>query len=304
MTPARYVWLDGRYVPASRATVPITTHAIHYGTSFFEGIRAYWNGEQLNVFRLADHISRLRRSGAYYGVSLNHTDGEMSDAVTGVCRKNGIKKSCYIRPFYYVSDHGISLHVTGRARTGAAVFAFPMGDLFDRRGISARVVSWAKFSDASTPVQSKAGGNYLNSIIATAEAKEAGADEAILLDGSGCISEAPGENIFIARDGALATPPASSSALDGITRDTITRLAADAGISAEVRPVPRSELGTADEIFLTGTAAEVTPVISIDGRKVGSGRPGRITKMMVSAYSDLVHGKNSRYAGWLTAVYP
>ncbi|RNJ77721.1 MAG: branched-chain amino acid transaminase [Nitrosopumilus sp. H8] len=299
----KYVWLDGRYVQSSRAVVPITTHAIHYGTSAFEGIRAYWNGKNLNVFRLDDHVTRFRRSGAYYDMVLDRPDSEMRAAITGICRKNLIKKSCYIRPFYFVGEHGISLHVTKRAPIRTAVFALPMGRLFGAGGISACVVSWRKFSDGSTPVQAKVGGNYLNSIIATGEAKRSGADEAILLDHSGNVSEAPGENVFVVRNGRIATPPLES-ALDGITRDAALSIAEDLGIKAEERPVPRSELGAADEVFLTGTAAEITPVISIDGKKIGNGRPGDVTKKMISEYADIVMGRNDDYTHWLTAVYP
>ncbi|RNJ74912.1 MAG: branched-chain amino acid transaminase [Nitrosopumilus sp. D6] len=300
---SRYVWLDGRYVPTSKAVVPITTHAIHYGTSAFEGIRAYWNGKNLHVFRLDEHIARFRRSGTYYDMVLDRTDSEMRAAITGICRKNAIKKSCYIRPFYFVGEHGISLHVTKKAPIRTAVFVFPMGRLFEKTGISACVVSWKKFSDESTPVQAKMGGNYLNSIIATGEAKKAGADEAILLDYSGNVSEAPGENIFVVRNGRLFTPSLDSSALDGITRDTVTSIAGDLDIPVEERPVPRSEMMAADEIFLTGTAAEITPVTIVDGKKIGDGRPGDVTKKLVSEYADIVMGKNKGYMHWLTGVY-
>ncbi len=305
MKPAlsRYVWFDGRYVLAEKARVPIMTHAIHYGTSVFEGVRAYWSGGNLLVFRLADHTRRFRRSGRFYGMRLDFSDGQINDAITGLCRKNGVKKSCYIRPFYFIGDYGINLHVTGRAPTHAAVCMFPFGDLFDKNGISAGVVSWRKFSDASTPAQAKMGGNYLNSIMATREARGGGHDEAIMLDHRGDVSEAPGENIFIVRDGQLVTPPLSSSALEGITRDTVIRIAGDAGIGVAERGIPRSELALADEVFLTGTAAEITPVTSVDGEAVGDGKPGGVTRGMMSGYRDAVTGRNRDYSHWLTAVY-
>lgn len=300
---AKYVWFDGRYVPASRAQVPITAHAIHYGTSIFEGIRAYWNGKNLHVFRIEDHVRRFRRSGQFYDISLRFTDDQIIDAIAGTCRKNGIKKSCYVRPFYFVGDYGINLHVTAKAPTHVAVFAFPFGDLFDKRGISAGVVSWRKFSDMSTPPQAKMGGNYLNSIIATQEARRNGVDEAILLDHSGNVSEAPGENIFVVRDGQLSTPTLASSALEGITRDAVIRIAQDLDIDTAERDIARSELGIADEIFLTGTAAEITPVISLDSKKVGGGRPGDITRNIMREYTDIVMGGNDDYSHWLTPVY-
>ena len=300
---SKYVWFDGKYVLTQKAQVPITTHALHYGTSIFEGIRAYWNGVNLHVFRLEEHVKRFRKSGQFYNISLNFTDEQITNAVIGICKKNKIKKSCYIRPFYFIGDYGINLHVTEKAPTNVAIFTFPFGDLFNKNGISAGVVSWRKFSDMSTPTQAKMGGNYLNSIIATQEAKRNGFDEAILLDHIGNVSEAPGENIFIVRDGQLLTPSIASSALEGITRDAIIKIALDLDIDFIERDISRSELTMSDEIFLTGTAAEITPIISMDSKKIGNGKPGDITKKMMQEYSDIVMNKNEDYTHWLTSVY-
>jgi branched-chain amino acid aminotransferase len=300
---SKYVWFDKKYVLTEKAKVPITTHAIHYGTSIFEGIRAYWNGKNLHVFRLDEHVKRFRRSGQFYNISLNYSDKVISDAIIGICKKNNIKKSCYIRPFYFVGDYGINLHVTEKAPTNVAIFTFPFGDLFNKNGITAGIVSWRKFSDASTPTQAKMGGNYLNSIIATQEAKRNGFDEAILLDHNGNVSEAPGENIFIVRDGQLLTPSLASSALEGITRDAIIKIAKDLDIDFIERDIARSELIISDEIFLTGTAAEIIPIISMDSKKIGNGKPGDITKKMMQEYTDIVMNKNNDYTQWLTSVY-
>jgi len=300
---SKYVWFDGKYVLSENAKVPITTHAIHYGTSIFEGIRAYWNGKNLYVFRLDEHVKRFRRSGQFYNISLNFSDKVITDAITGICKKNKIKKSCYIRPFYFVGDYGINLHVTEKAPTNVAIFTFPFGNLFNKNGISAGVVSWRKFSDLATPSQAKMGGNYLNSIIATQEAKRNGFDEAILLDHNGNVSEAPGENIFIVRDGQLVTPSLASSALEGITRDAVIKIARDLDIDVVERYVTRDELVMSDEIFLTGTAAEITPIISINSKKIGNGKPGVITKKMMQEYTDIVMNKNDDYSHWLTEVY-
>ncbi len=300
---SKYVWFNGKFMTLDKANVPITTHAIHYGTSVFEGIRAYWNEKNLFVFRLDEHIKRFRSSGQFYNISLNFSDKIIKDAIIGICKKNKIKKSCYIRPFYFIGDYGINLHVTEKAPTNVAIFTFPFGDLFNKNGITAGVVSWRKFSDMSTPTQAKMGGNYLNSIIATQEAKKNGFDEAILLDYNGNVSEAPGENIFIVKENKLITPPLSSSALNGITRDAIIKIAKDLDIDVIETEITPSELSISDEIFLTGTAAEITPIISMDGKKIGNGKSGNITKKMMTIYTDIVINKNQNYSDWLTMVY-
>lgn len=298
---SKFIWFDGKYVTSEKAKVPVTTHAIHYGTSIFDGIRGYWNSENLYIFRLADHLKRFRNSGKFYSISLNFSDGQISNAIVNLCRKNGIRQSCYIRPFYFVGQYGINLHVNEKSPTHVAIYTAIFGDLFDKNGITTCVSSWRKFSDATTPTQAKMGGNYLNSILATQECKRNGFDEAILLDLKGNVSEAPGENIFLVRDEQLITPPISSSALDGITRDTIITLAHDMGYKTSIRKIPKSELYLADEIFLTGTAAEITPIIQIDHKKIG--KVGKITKSMITAYNDVVMNKNDKYSNWLTAVY-
>lgn len=302
--PYPYVWLDGRFVPRRSASVPITTHALHYGTSVFEGVRAYWSGSQLYVFRLDDHVRRLRRSGAHYRMSLPYTDEEIGGAITGLCRRNGAREPCYIRPFYFVGDHGINLHVTEGSPVRVAAMLLPVGDLFDKRGISAGIVRCRKFSDASTPTQAKMGGNYLNAVLATQQAREASHDEAIMLGMDGRVSEAPGENVFVVRNGRLATPPPSSSALMGITRASVLEFAAGMGIAASERAVSRRQLLAADEVFLTGTAAEITPVRAVDGKAVGSGRAGPVTRRIMRRYERIATGGDPEYAHWLTAVYP
>ena len=290
-------------MPLNLAKIPVTTHAMHYGTSIFEGIRAYWNSKNLYVFRLRDHVKRFRNSGKFYNITLNFSDRKIENAVTDLCRKNKIKKSCYIRPFYFVGQYGINLHVTQKAPTHTAIFSFPFGDLFNKNGITATISKWRKFSDISTPTQAKMGGNYLNSILATQDAKEKGLDEAILLDQSGNVSEAPGENIFLVKNNQLITPSLSSSALDGITRRSIITLAKDMKLKVKIQKVSKKELKAADEIFLSGTAAEITPIIKIDKKTVGNGKVGNITKLCMDTYSDIVMNKNKNYSSWLTAVY-
>ncbi|CUR52615.1 Branched-chain-amino-acid aminotransferase [Nitrosotalea devaniterrae] len=299
----KFVWFDGKLVKAEDAKVPVMTHAIHYGTSVFEGVRGYWNSKNLYIFRLQDHIKRFRNSGKVYSISLRFTDKEIANAIIQICKKNNVKESCYIRPFYFVGKHGINLHVTEDTPTHTVVVMFPFGDLFNKNGIKVGISSWRRIHDISTPPLAKMGGNYLNSILATQESKRNGYDEAILLDHLGNISEAPGENIFIVRDGKLLTPPPSSSALEGITKDSVIKIAKDLGYETIEREIPRTEIYFAEEVFLTGTAAEITPVISVDGKRVGDNKVGKITENIRKIYSDITMGKNKKYSKWVTPVY-
>ncbi|SMH71819.1 branched-chain amino acid transaminase [Candidatus Nitrosotalea okcheonensis] len=299
----KFVWFDGKIVKDEDAKVPVMTHAIHYGTSVFEGLRGYWDSKNLNIFRLQDHIKRFRNSGKVYSISLRFTDKEIANAIIQICKKNNVKESCYIRPFYFVGKHGINLHVTEKTPTHAVIVMFPFGELFNKNGIKIGTSSWRRIHDISTPPLAKMGGNYLNSILATQESKRNGYDEAILLDHLGNISEAPGENIFVVRDGKLLTPPPSSSALEGITKDSVVKIAEDLGYQIIEREIPRTEIYFADEVFLTGTAAEITPVISVDNKMIGDGKVGKITRDIKKIYSDITMGKNKKYSKWITSVY-
>ena len=297
------IWFDGKFVKHNNAKIPVTTHAIHYGTSIFEGIRAYWNGEKLNIFRLDEHVTRFRNSGKFYDITLRFSNKEIKDAIINLCKKNKIRTSCYIRPFYFVGQYGINLHVTKKAPTHTVVFCFPFGDLFNKKGITACISKWKKFSDSSTPTQAKMGGNYLNSILATQDAKKRKFDEAILLDKNGNVSEAPGENIFIVKNKTVITPPLSSSALDGITRKSILEFSKSMKIKSKIRVIAKDELKKADEVFLTGTAAEITPVIKIESKKIGNGKVGEITKQVMNTYSEIVMNNNKKFSKWLKNVY-
>jgi branched-chain amino acid aminotransferase len=300
---SKYIWFDGKFLTQDKAKVPVTTHAIHYGTSVFEGIRAYWNSENLFIFRLDEHVKRFRNSGKYYDISLRFSDSQIKKAIIDICKKNKIKKSCYIRPFYFVGQYGINLHVTKKAPTHVAIFSFPFGDLFNKNGITTCISVWKKFSDMSTPTQAKMGGNYLNSILATQDAKKRGFDEAILLDKDEHVSEAPGENIFIIKNNTLITPPLTSSALDGITRRSILTFSKDLKLKIKICKITKQELKSADEVFLSGTAAEITPVIKIDKKKIGGGRIGKITGIIMEKYSEIVMNDSKKYSKWVTPVY-
>ena len=300
---SKYIWFDGKFLTKNKATVPVTTHAIHYGTSIFEGIRAYWNEENLFLFRLNEHVKRFRNSCKYYNISLKFSNEEIKKAIINLCKKNKIRKSCYIRPFYFVGQYGINLHVTKKAPTHVAIFSFPFGDLFDKNGITSCVSIWRKFSDTSTPTQAKMGGNYLNSILATQDAKSRGFDEAILLDKNGYVSEAPGENIFIIKNNTLFTPPLTSSALDGITRKSILTFSKDLKLKTKIKNITEHELKSADEVFLSGTAAEITPIKKVNKKEIGKGRVGNITKIIMEKYHEIVMNKSKKYSKWVTPVY-
>ena len=299
---AEYVWFDGRLVLSDEAKVSVKTHALHYGTGVFEGIRAYSKGEELYVFRLKEHCERLISSGRMIHLEIDHSASEISKGILQMLRRNNYRKSVYIRPVVFVGEGGINLDFRNHNKHVAA-FAFPFESYFERSGLRVCVSSWRRISQSSMVPRSKASANYLNSCVATIEAKLAGYDEAVFLDEDGRVSEGAGENIFIVKHGSLVTPPVYSGILEGITRQTAMTIAEEAGIHAEERPIDRSELYTADEVFMTGTAAEIESVLEIDGRKVGDGRPGDLTRSLKKKYTDLVTGRSAKHREWLTPVY-
>lgn len=297
-----YIWFDGRLVPSDEAKVSVKVHSLHYGTAVFEGIRAYSRGDELYVFRLKEHSERLVNSGRMLHLNLRQTAQEISEGILEMLRRNGFKKNVYIRPIAFVGEGGINLDFRKHPRHIAA-FAFPFESYFERSGLRVCVSSWRRVSQSSMIPRAKAAGNYLNSCIATIEAKLAGYDEALFLDDEGRLSEGAGENLFLVNGKSLVTPPIYSSILEGITRQTVITIAGEVGLNVEERPVDRSELYTAQEVFFTGTAAEVEAVLEIDGRTVAGGEPGEVTKKLKAAYSDVVTGRSAKHRLWLTPVY-
>jgi branched-chain amino acid aminotransferase len=257
-----FVWFDGQYLKWEEAKVPIFVHALHYGTAVFEGIRAYPSDDNLYIFRLKEHMDRLRKSANVYSFTTKFSADELCKAAVDLIRKNGIRESCYIRPLTFVGMHGIDLNVTKNSPTHTTIIIFPFAKYFKGDGISACISSWRRIDDESIPPMAKASGNYLNSVLATQECRRNGYDESILLDRNGCVSEASGENIFVVRNGKLHTPQLSDSILEGITRNTAITIAGELGYDVVERPISRTELYLADEIFLTGTAAEIIAIIS------------------------------------------
>jgi len=297
------VWFDGQYLKWEEAKVPIFVHALHYGTAVFEGIRAYSSDDNLYIFRLKDHMQRLHKSANVYSFTTKFSVDELCNATVELIRKNAIRESCYIRPLTFVGLHGIDLNVTKNSPTHTTIIIFPFAKYFSGDGISVCISSWRRIDDESMPPMAKASGNYLNSVLATQECRRNGYDESILLDRSGCVSEASGENLFIVRDGKLHTPQLSDSILDGITRNTAIIIAKELGYEVIERPISRTELYLAEEIFLTGTAAEIIAITRIDGNVVGDGKEGMLTKSIRENYERVVVGKSEKFMGWLTPAW-
>lgn len=300
---AEFIWFDGRFVKWEEATIPVMSHVLHYGTSVFEGIRAYFAKNNLYIFRLRDHMERLHRSARVYSFALNYSAKELCDATIDLLRRISIKESCYIRPLTFVGMHGIDLNITKDSPTHTVIIIFPFAKYFKGEGIKACVSSWRRIHDTSTPPMAKAAGNYLNSILATQESRNNGYNESILLDTEGNVSEAAGENIFIVRNKKIYTPFTAFSVLEGITRDSAMTIARNMGYDLAERPIVRTELYMADEVFLTGTAAEIIAVTNIDGLQIGDGREGPVTRSIREMYTKIVSAEIKEYLGWLTPVW-
>lgn len=302
MPNSQYIWMDGKFVRHEDANVHILTHSLQYGSGVFEGLRCYSTDKGPAIFRLNDHTKRLFKSAKIYGMPLNFKVGDIDKATVQTIKKNRLD-SAYIRPFIFYKNAGIGYNVRDKS-TSIAIAALKFGNLFEghSKGLRCKIATWHRIDSSILPTGAKASGNYLNSILASQEAINSGYDEAILMSGKGLIAEGPGENIFMVQDNVLITPPKSAGILLGITRDSIIKIAENVGLEVEERDIRREELYTSDEIFFTGTAAEVTPVISVDSRDIGSGKTGPITNMLSDRYSKIVHGEDREFSQWLTFV--
>lgn len=303
MEPTKFVWMDGSMVPWEDANVHVLSHALHYGTGVFEGIRAYQTSSGTAVFRLTDHMDRLHRSAKAYQMELEWSVEDLSKAAKELLIANGLE-SGYVRPIVFLELGAVGLN-PANARVRSAIITWEWGAYLGeegvRRGIRAAVSSWRRFS-ADTFPNAKATGTYINSILAKSEAIHNGYDEAIMLNTDGVIAEGSGENIFLVRDGVVYTPPISSGCLDGITRDSVATLLAEEGYRVVETTMHRSDLYYCDELFLTGTAAEVTPIREVDQRPIGAGEPGPVTRRAQELFASLVSGKLDRHAEWLEYV--
>jgi branched-chain amino acid aminotransferase len=298
------IWLDGELVPWREATVHCLTHTLHYGLGAFEGVRAYdTEARGTCIFRLQAHTRRLFDSTHILGIRIPYTPQELNEAQKLVVRENGLRE-CYLRPMCFLGSEGMGLRVQNLSvRTMIAAWEWPsyMEPEARERGIKVRCSSYTRHHVNISMCKAKANGHYINSMLALREALESGADEALLLDNEGYVSEGSGENIFIVRGGRLHTPELTSC-LDGITRDTLIQLIRDLGLELVERRITRDEVYIADEAFFTGTAAEVLPIRELDGRVIGDGRRGPITTQLQQMYFDVVHGRSEQHGDWLTPV--
>jgi branched-chain amino acid aminotransferase len=299
---ADLIWMNGEFVPWEDAKVHVLTHALHYGTGVFEGIRAYDTERGTAIFRHQDHLDRLKRSAQLYYMDLPYEGDQLREATHELIARNGLR-SCYIRPIAYRSYGPMGLFpLDNPVDVAIAVWEWGayLGEEGKEKGVRARVSSWRRISPDSLIPMSKASGQYLNSVLAKIEASKSGYEEAILLDDHGHVCEGTGENVFMVRDGVIFTPPATASILWGISRASVFDIARDLGHEIVERDIARAELCLADELFLVGTAAELTPVREIDDHPIGT--PGPITREIQRVYEDALHGRDERYAHWLDVV--
>jgi branched-chain amino acid aminotransferase len=301
---ADLIWMNGELVAWEDAKVHVLTHALHYGTGVFEGVRAYETSRGTAVFRHQDHIDRLFRSAGMYFMDIPYTKEQVRDATLDLIARNGLK-SCYIRPVVFRGAGPMGLYpLDCPVEMFIAVWEWGayLGEEGKQRGVRAKVTSWRRIGPDALIPAAKANGQYLNSVLAKIEADKAGYEEGILLDQRGMVCEGTGENLFVIRDGEIATPGFPSSILGGINRASAIQIARDLGYTVVERDITRGELYVADEIFMTGTAAELTPLREVDDHPVGSGEPGPITRAVQGEFEDALHGRSDRYADWLDIV--
>jgi branched-chain amino acid aminotransferase len=305
MRESKLIWMNGRLVEWPEAKIHVLTHAFHYATAVFEGIRCFNTDKGPAVFRLPEHIHRFQDSMGIYMMEAPYTFEEMREAVEQTVAANDLKE-CYIRPIAYYSYGEMGLNpLPNKVQLAIAAWEWPsyLGEKAEREGLKCQVSSWRRIHTSSLPPQAKATANYANSALAKVEALKGGYDEAIMLNMEGMVTEGTGENIFRIKDQVLSTPPATSGVLRGITRDTIIRIAADLGMEFRRNEISREELYTSDELFLTGTAAGISPIREVDGRKIGQ-KPGEwpLSYRFREAYLSIVHGRTSKYDSWLDYV--
>ena len=298
------IWFDGKMVDWRSANIHVLTHSLHYGMGVFEGVRAYNTVKGTSIFRLQEHTQRFFNSAKILRMKIPFSQEQFNEAQRLVVRENKLE-SCYLRPLAWIGSQKLGVSPKGNT-IHVMIAAWPWGAYLGEeglaKGIRVKTSSYTRHHVNITMTQAKAVSNYTNSILANMEATDEGYDEALLLDSQGFVSEGAGENVFVVKDGVIYTPDLSAGALNGITRNTVLHIAKDLGIEVVQKRITRDEIYISDELFFTGTAAEVTPIRELDRIEIGAGSRGPITEKIQSAFFDIVNGRNAKYAGWLTAV--
>jgi len=298
------IWMNGNLVPFKDAKVHVLTHALHYSTAVFEGIRCYNTPKGSMIFRLPEHVDRLFKSAKMYSMKLPYSKNEISEAIMETVKASKLKE-CYIRPIAYYSYGVLGLTPTSnKIDMAIACWEWKLGESSAGkvRGARCKVSSWLRIDSRSQPMQAKAASNYANAALARVEALKDGYDEAIMLNYSGKVSEGSAENIFLVNNDEIFTPPSSAGILNGITRDSVIKIAKADGISVTEANIDREDLYVSDEVFMTGTAAEVKSVTEIDNITIGNGKPGKITRMLQNAFLNVAMRKDKRFSEWLTPI--
>jgi branched-chain amino acid aminotransferase len=306
LKPTQYIWFNNQLIPWEDAKIHVLSYALHYGSAVFEGIRAYSTNDGTKIFRLKDHIKRLFNSAKIYRMKIPYDVEEILQASRTIISSNNLNDGAYIRPIAFRGYNDLGLHASLDDDIEVAIAAWEWGAYLgsegQEKGVDVCVSSWNKIAPNTIPLMAKASGNYLSGTLVAIEAKENGYDEGICLDSNGMVSEGAGENLFMIRNNQIITPPISSSILDGITRDTVIKIAESQGYRVIERSIAREELYLADELFFSGTAVEITPIRSVDRINIGKGSRGKITQQIQKIFFGLFDGSTPDDWGWLDAV--
>ncbi len=304
ITPVDKIWMDGELLDWDQAQIHVLSHALHYGSGVFEGIRVYETAQGPAVFRVHDHLKRLFRSAHLYHMEIPFSIQALSDAITDTVKANGLT-ACYVRPIVYRGYGEMGVNPL-QAPLNVCVATWPWGAYLGEHalehGVRVKISSWKRNDQNSLPTSAKATGQYINSVLAKLESVHAGYDEAIMLNQHGFVTDGSGENIFVVRDGVITTPPISAGCLDGITRESVMTIARDLGYEVREENLVRTDLYHADEVFFTGTAAEVTPIREVDDRRVGEGTRGPMTKELQGTFFAATTGELDAYSSWLSPI--
>jgi branched-chain amino acid aminotransferase len=305
-TSELWAFFRGEIVPLADANISVMTHGFNYGTAVFEGIRAYWNGdeEQLYALELLAHYRRIHASAALLMMEIAQSPEQLAEITVDLLRRDNLRQDAYVRPIVYKSSETIGVRCHN-LDADITIFALPFGQYIDTTdGIRAQVSSWRRVDDNAIPARGKITGAYVNGALAKSEAQLNGFDEAIVLTADGHVSEGSAENIFLVKNGILLTPPVTDNILEGITRRRLIEMArSELGLDVVERSIDRTELYGADEVFLCGTGAQISPVVEVDRRRIGNGRPGSVTRSLSERYFDAVRGRLPAHRDWLTPVY-